>query len=79
MIGYTRRFFICVDYMGEAFDRVRVQLKDEHGTRPGPLVANSLHPARVYVKYYKNPRVGIRHFDRYREELEHWIKERIVV
>lgn len=76
---YVKRFSIHVDYMGGAFDRVRVQLKDEYGVRPGALVANSLHPARVYVRYYKNAKAGVRVFTRYREELERWIAERIVI
>ena len=79
MAQYVKRFFIHVDYMGGAFNRVRVQLKDEYGTRPGALVANNLHPARVYVKYYKNAKAGVRAFTRYRDELEYWIAERFVV
>lgn len=71
-----KRYFICVDVApgmadpGQPATYVRVQLKDNRGTRPGPRPATLNHPARVYVKNYKNALAGVRHFDRYRDELE---------
>ena len=69
MIRYYRQYFIKADYM-PAIDRVRVQLIDEYGTRPGAKPATLTIPARVYVQYYKNPVVGVRNFTKYRAELE---------
>ena len=64
-----KEYFIHVDYM-PAIDRIRVQLKDSRGTRPGWRGATDSTPERVYVKYYKSTVNGVRHFTRYRAELE---------
>ncbi len=64
-----KEYFIHVDYM-PALNRVRVQLKDARGTRPGARVATDNTPARVYVNYYRSTVQGVRHFTRYRAELE---------
>lgn len=64
-----KNYFIHVDYM-PVLDRTRVQLKDERGTRPGMRVATETTPERVYVKYYRSVVQGVRHFTRYRDELE---------
>ena len=69
MIGFRRTYFIKADYIAN-IDRIRVQLIDEYGTRPGATVATETTPARVYVKYYKNTVVGVRAFTKYRAELE---------
>lgn len=69
MIGHYRQYFIKADYMPAA-DCIRVQLIDQYGTRPGATPATETTPARVYVKYYKNPVVGVRAFTKYRRELE---------
>ncbi len=69
MIGYRRQYFIKADYIPN-IDRVRVQLIDEYGTRPGARPAGETMPARTYVKYYRNAVVGVRAFTKYRAELE---------
>ena len=64
-----KEYFIHVDYL-KSLDRVRVQLKDARGTRPGARAATENTPARVYVKYYRSTLQGVRLFTKYRAELE---------
>jgi len=69
MIGHYKQYFIKAKHIAN-IDCIQVQLIDEYGTRPGAKPATETIPARVYVKYYKNPVVGVRAFTKYRNELE---------
>ncbi len=71
-----KRYFIHVDVApgmgdpGKPATFVRLQLKDERGTRPGPKPATPNHPARMYMQNYKSASAGVRAFTHYRDELE---------
>jgi NurA-like 5'-3' nuclease len=64
-----KRYSILVDW-NEAAQATRIQLRDSQGNRPGTRPATPNHPARSYMKYYRNAAAGVANFTRFREELE---------